>query len=90
MEEIKMIKIENGKKRYFDRNGKEITEGCEIKYLHGDRSLQRIERVYRTEENELGVDATNPRWIATGRAVPCEYGIYPLTREETEMVEVVE
>lgn len=85
-----MIKIENGKKRYFDRNGKEITEGCEIKYLHGDRSLQRIERVYRTEENELGVDATNPRWIATGRAVPCEYGIYPLTREETEMVEVVE
>lgn len=85
-----MIKIENGKKRYFDRNGKEITEGCEIKYLHGDKSLERTERVYKTEEDELGIDATNPKWIATGRAVPCEYGIYALTNEETEMVEVVE
>lgn len=85
-----MIKIENGQKKYFDRNGKEITEGCEIKYLHGDKSLERIEKVYRTEEGELGIDATNPRWIATGRAVPCEYGIYPLNKEETEMVEVVE
>lgn len=86
----KMIKIENGQKKYFDRNGKEITEGCEIKYLHGDKSLERIEKVYRTEEGELGTDATNPKWIATGRAVPCEYGIYPLNKEETEMVEVVE
>ena len=85
-----MIKVENGQKKYFDRNGKEITEGCEIKYLHGDRSLERIEKVYRTEEGELGVDATNPKWIDKGWAVPCEYGIYPLTREETEMVEVVE
>ena len=85
-----MIKIENGQKKYFDRNGKEITEGCTIKYLHGDKSLERTATVYRTEENELGTDATNPKWIATGRAVPCEYGIYPLTREETEMVEVVE
>lgn len=85
-----MIKIENGQKKYFDRNGKEITEGCEIKYLHGDKSLERIEKVYRTEESELGIDATNPKWIDTGRAVPCEYGIYPLNKEETEMVEVVE
>lgn len=85
-----MIKIENGQRKYFDRNGKEITEGCKIKYLHGDRSLQRIEKVYRTEEGELGTDATNRKWIATGRAVPCEYGIYTLTEEETEMVEVIE
>lgn len=84
-----MIKVENGQKRYFDRNGKEITEGCEIKYLNGDRSLRRIEKVYKTEENELGVDATNPRWIERGWAVPCQYGIYPLTKEETEMVEVI-
>lgn len=85
-----MIKIENGQKRYFDRNGKEITEGCTIKYLHGDKSLERTERVYRTEEDELGTDATNPAWVASGRAAACEYGVYPLTREETEMVEVVE
>jgi hypothetical protein len=85
-----MIKIENGQKRYFDRNGKEIIEGCKIKYLHGDRILERVERVYRTEKDELGVDATNPIWIDRGLAVPCEYGIYPLTKEDTEIVEVVE
>jgi hypothetical protein len=86
----KMIKVEDGKKKYFDRNGKEITEGCTIKYIHGDRSLERIEKVYRSEKDELGVDATNPIWIDRGLAVACEYGIYPLTKEETEMVEVVE
>jgi hypothetical protein len=85
-----MIKMENGIRKYFDRNGKEITEGCTIKYLNGDKSLQRTAKVYRTEENELGTDATNPKWIESGRAVLCEYGIYPLTAEETEMVEVVE
>ena len=85
-----MIKVENGKKRYFDKNGKEITEGCEIKYLHGDKSLERIYKVYRTEEDELGIDATNPRWIAAGRAEPCEYGVYPLIKEDTELVVVVE
>ena len=85
-----MIKYENGKPKYFDRNGKEITEGCAIKHIHGDKSLERIKEVYLTENDELGTDATNPRWIESGRAVPCEYGIYPLTEEETEMVEVVE
>lgn len=85
-----MIKIENGKPRYFDRNGKEITEGCEIKYLHGDKTLERVERVYLTEDGELGTDATNPVWIDRGLAAPCEYGIYPLTSDETEMVEIVE
>lgn len=80
-----MIKIENGKHRYFDRNGREITEGCKIRYASG-----RVEKVYLTEDNQLGTDATNKRWIETGRAAPCEYGIYPLTREETEEVEVIE
>ena len=82
-----MIKTENGKKRYFDRNGKEITEGCKIKYSSG-----RIAEVYltETEDGTLGTDATNPKWIETGRAVPCEYGIYPLYHADTEDVEVVE
>jgi hypothetical protein len=52
--------------------------------------MERTERVYRTEKGELGVDATNPIWVDRGLAVPCEYGIYPLTKEEAEMVEVVE
>ena len=85
-----MIKAENGQLKYFDRNGKEITEGCKIKYPHGDRSLERIEKVYRTENDELGTDATNPKWVEKGWAVPCEYGVYPLNEVDTEMVEVVE
>lgn len=89
-EENKMIIVENGKKKYFDRNGKEITEGCEIKYLHGDKSQERTEKVYLTEDGELGTDATNPVWIENNWAFPCQYGIYPLGNAETEMVEVVE
>lgn len=85
-----MIKVENGQKKYFDRNGKEITDGCKIRYVHGDKSLSRTERVYMTEDGELGVDATNPIWIEKGLAVSCEYGIYPFNNEDTEMAEVVE
>ena len=80
-----MIKHDGNKVRYFDRNGVEITEGCRIKYANGN-----IKTVYLTAENELGTDATNPLWIEKGKAVPCEYGIYPLTREETEEIEVIE
>lgn len=80
-----MIKTVNNELKYFDKNGKEITEGCNIKFEDG-----RIEKVYLTTEGELGTDATNPKWIEIGRAVECEYGIYPLTRQETEEVEVVE
>lgn len=84
-----MIKTIDGKKRYFDRNGKEITEGCKIKYKNGVRS-RTVYTVYLTENDELGTDATNPTWIENGRAVPCEYGIYPLCYDETNEVEVVE
>ena len=84
-----MIKYENGNIRYFDKNGKEITEGCKIRYAEGTRS-RTVYEVYRTENDELGTDATNPIWIEKGKAVPCEYGIYPLCENETNEVEVVE
>ena len=84
-----MIRTENGQRRYFDRNGKEIREGSHIKYLHGDRFLERTERVYMTGDGELGTDATNPSWIERGLAVPCEFGVYPLGNEETNNVVVV-
>lgn len=84
-----MIKYENGKYKYFDKNGKEITEGCKVKYEDGVRS-RNIYTVYLTENNELGTDATNPAWVESGRAVPCEYGIYPFCDKETEEVEVVD
>lgn len=80
-----MITYENNKPRYFDKHGKEITEGSTIRYESG-----RTEKVYRTTDDQLGTDATNPKWIESGRAFPCEYGIYPLGSLETGEVEVVE
>jgi len=59
--------------RYFDKNGTEIKAGDNIKYESG-----RIEKVYATDQGELGTDATNRSWLKSGRASSCEYGIYPL------------
>lgn len=80
-----MIEYKDGKVKYYDKHGKEITDGCCVRFSNGD-----VKKVYLTENDELGTDATNPVWIEKGRAVPCEYGVYPLTREDTEEVEVVE
>ena len=80
-----MIKFENGIRKYFDKNGVEIKEGSKIRYPDGS-----IKEVAYTESEELGTDATNPVWIEKGRAVPFEYGIYPLESEETNEVEVIE
>ena len=79
-----MIKYIDGTPHYFDRNGAEIREGDRIRYPSG-----RVVEVYRTKSDELGTDATNPAWIESGRAVPCEFGIYPLTEADTEEVEVI-
>lgn len=83
-EDKDMIKVENGVYRYYDKNGFEITEGCTIRYPSG-----RTEKVYRTWEGTLGIDATNPKWIESGRAAPCEMGVYPLSRGDCDMVEVI-
>lgn len=79
-----MIDYSGKNPRYFDKNGTEIHDGDSIRYPSG-----RIAKVYLTDENNLGTDATNPVWIAAGRAAPCEYGIYPLESHETDEVEVV-
>ena len=79
-----MIKFENEKIRYFDKNGEEILEGCMIRFESG-----RIEKVYLTEDGELGVDATNPAWLEDGRAYECQYGVYPLTTSDTNECEIV-
>lgn len=71
--------------RYFDKNGKELTDGCKVRYPDGT-----IKTVYLTEEGNMGTDATNPAQIAAGRAVPCEYGIYPFEWDETKDLEIVE
>lgn len=79
-----MIIYENGARRYFDKHGNEIVKDSIIRYFNGYEMV-----VYETDTGELGVDATNPKWIKTGRAEPCEFGIYPLTNEATSLVEVV-
>lgn len=79
-----MIKREVGKYLYYDKNGEQITAGCKIRYQDGSTRT-----VYATTDGELGTDATNPKWIASGRAFECEYGIYPLTLEDTYRVEVI-
>lgn len=78
------ILIKNGKYRYFDKNGVEIHDGDSIKYPTGN-----IYKVYLADSGELGTDATNPLWIEMGRAVPCEYGIYPLNEEDVKIAEVI-
>ena len=79
-----MIKREGNKKLYYDKYGTQIVDGCNIKYPDGS-----IRKVYLTVNGDLGTDATNPQWIESGRAIPCEYGIYPLSVTETNEVEVV-
>ena len=80
-----MIKLEGKELKYYDKHGKEITDGCTIRYADGKE-----QKVYLTENGELETDATSPSWIESGRAVPCEFGIYTLDEEETEDVEIVE
>jgi len=74
--------IEGKPYRYFDKNGTELMDGDIIMYDSG-----RKERLYLTDKGRLGTDATNPSWIESGRALPCEYGVYPL--EYGEMKELV-
>jgi len=71
------IKFISGKPHYYDDNGEEIHEGDTV-LMNGKE-----ERVYLTQDECLGTDATNPKWIENGRAVPCEYGIYPFNYHDS-------
>lgn len=84
MDEIlKAVIIEvNGEYIYYDKEGNELHEGDTIRYTNGT-----TEKLYLTNDNMLGIDATNRKWIESGRAMPCEYGIYPLGR--LDMQEIV-
>lgn len=74
----------NGEYRYFDKHGNELHDGDKIRHDDG-----KVETVYATVQGRLGTDATNPAWISSGRAVPCEYGIYPFEHGELEYIEKV-
>ena len=68
------IEYADGKWLYYDMNDEPIHEN-DVVIMNG-----RKEKVYLTDEDELGTDATNPIWLEKGRAVPCEFGIYPFNR----------
>lgn len=76
----KRTKVGKQYDRYFDKNGEELFAGDEL--MCGDGKIRKL---YLTEDGGLGTDATNPHWIETGRAYPCEYGIYPLYVEDLEV-----
>lgn len=69
--------------RYFDMDGKEIHEGDTV-FMDG-----RSREVYLTDEGELGTDATNPDWVAIGRAYPTEFGIYPFVEADNPVLVTV-
>lgn len=66
---------------YYDKNGNILHDGDTIIYYDGKE-----EKLYETGEGLLGTDATNRHWIETGRAEPCEYGVYPLGYDELHEV----
>ena len=76
-----MIRYIDGQLHYYDCNGTELHDGDTIRYESGE-----TQKLYLTENGWLGTDATNPVWIVDGRAVLCEYDIYPLLEEETEEI----
>ena len=83
--ELRATILRNGSSenvRYFDKNGEELFEDDYI--LDGNGNVKKL---YRTEKQELGTDATNPIRIERGLNVPCEAGIYPLEFEEMAIVE---
>ena len=73
----RIVDVEEGPWRYFDKDWKELHNGDILQQPDGTREV-----LYLTEQGRLGVDATNKKWIESGRAVPCQYGIYPLTHDD--------
>ena len=85
---MKYFDKEYQRERYFDKNGDEIHAGDFIKLCPISKPQEVYEFIDIEGNYGLGTDATNPYWIETGRAVPCEYGIYPLEWEDTENCEL--
>lgn len=72
---------EGEKYRYFDKNGIELHNEDVIVWDSGKE-----EKIYLSTEGELGIDATNHALIENGWAVPCEYGLYPLTEYDLKEI----
>ena len=75
-------------KGYHDRNGVELNAGDYIKLNEYAQPQMLYEWEDEYGNKGLGTDATNPAWIKSGRAVPCEFGIYNLNHEDMQSCEV--
>lgn len=75
---------ENEKLHYYDKNGNEIYHGMTVRF---DDDTETI--VYRSDDDKIGVDVTNPVLIELGKAQPCQYGIIPLTEDDLAELEVI-
>jgi hypothetical protein len=75
-------------KGYHDRHGVELNAGDYIRFTENGKPMMLYQ--WKNEDGEigLGTDATNPKWIGSGRAEPCEYGIYPLDNSDMETCEL--
>ena len=70
----------NNKYQFLDRNGEEIHEN-DIVRMNG-----RNMRVFLTDQDALGTDATNPVWLASRRAEEGEMGIYPFDEYDDPVI----
>lgn len=84
IQNMKIMYTEDGA-RYFDMNGEEIHWG-DIVLMNG-----REQEVYPIASSTaldgyLGVDATNPSWIESGRAYRCQFGVYQFERDDEPVI----
>lgn len=75
-------------KGYHDRNGVELNAGDCIRFSESGEPKMLYEWEDEYGDKGLGTDATNPKWIESGRAVPCEFGVYNLSYEDMKCCEV--
>lgn len=67
---------------YKDKHGKKIQEGMSIKHIDGD-----VEKVYKSDDGELGLNASNENFIGFN---PIHRELYPLYQFDLREWEIVE
>jgi hypothetical protein len=68
--------------KYLDKNGKEIKEGMVLKHDDGD-----VERVYKSEEDDLGFNASNEKFVGFTENNRKLYPLYQFDMREWEIVD---
>ena len=71
--------------RYFDMYGEEIHWGDTVLMNGREELVYPIESAKRLD-GYLGTDATNPSWIASGRAYRCQFGVYQFQPDDRPVI----